>query len=113
MYARLAPFYDFIYGATLEHGRRRATRQLAPQPGDSILEVGIGTALSRRIVLLNHFDLVSASRVDRLVGQMARFVSGVDWNLDRHAFLREVDLVAISTESVNLRVSSFVVCRTP
>jgi len=195
VYARLAPFYDIIYGATLEHGRRRAMRQLAPQPGDSILEVGVGTGLSAllyprecrvaaidlsapmlarartrlerhraahvrlcrmdagrlafrdgqfdavyapyvlnvvpdpihvaremrrvcrpngRIVLLNHFDFVSASRVDRLVGQVARFVSGVDWHLDLHAFLREVDLVAVSTEAVNVPpVSSVVVCRTP
>ncbi|HJZ76682.1 MAG TPA: methyltransferase domain-containing protein [Vicinamibacterales bacterium] len=195
VYARLAPFYDLIYGATLEHGRRRAMRQLSPQPGDSILEVGVGTGLSAllyprecrvaaidlsapmlarartrlerhgathvrlcrmdagrlafrdaefdavyapyvlnvvpdpidvaremrrvcrpngRIVLLNHFDFVSASRVDRVVGRVARFVSGVDWHLDLHAFLREVDLVAVSTESVNVpRVSSVVVCRTP
>ncbi|HMF96263.1 MAG TPA: hypothetical protein VKE96_18295 [Vicinamibacterales bacterium] len=52
--------------------------------------------------------------MDRLVGRMARVVSGVYWNLDLHALLREVDLVAISTESVNVpRVSSVVVCRTP
>jgi phosphatidylethanolamine/phosphatidyl-N-methylethanolamine N-methyltransferase len=195
VYARLAPFYDVIYGASLEHGRRRAMRRLAPQPGEAILEVGVGTGLSSllyprqcrvaaidlsapmlarararldrhgaahvrlcrmdaarlafrdgefdavyapyvlnvvpdpipvaremlrvcrpngRIVLLNHFEHASTSRVDRLVGRVAGFVSGVNWALDLAAFLREVNLVAVSIEPVNVpRVSAVVVCRMP
>lgn len=46
VYARLAPFYDLIYGATLQPGRRRAMRALAPRAGEAILEVGVGTGLS-------------------------------------------------------------------
>src|SRR5262245_37615951 len=45
-YHRLAPLYDVIYGALLEHGRRRALARLAPQAGESILELGVGTGLS-------------------------------------------------------------------
>src|SRR5262245_317953 len=43
IYRRLAPIYDWIYGATLQPGRRRAFSRLTPQPGERILEVGIGT----------------------------------------------------------------------
>jgi len=193
VYARLAPFYDIIYGTVLEHGRRRAIRALAPAPGESILEVGVGTGLSAllypngcrvaaidlsapmltrararlerhaptdvrlcrmdaaclafrdaqfdavyapyvlnvvpdpirvaremqrvcrpdgRIVLLNHFDAADASPVDRVVGRMARLVSGVNWHIDLQAFLRDVNLVAVSVEPVNVpRVSTVVVCR--
>jgi phosphatidylethanolamine/phosphatidyl-N-methylethanolamine N-methyltransferase len=43
LYYRLAPVYDMFYGATLQPGRRRALERLAPQPGESILEIGAGT----------------------------------------------------------------------
>jgi phosphatidylethanolamine/phosphatidyl-N-methylethanolamine N-methyltransferase len=43
---RLAPVYDLIYGVTLNHGRRLAMTRLAPHPGETILEVGVGTGLS-------------------------------------------------------------------
>jgi phosphatidylethanolamine/phosphatidyl-N-methylethanolamine N-methyltransferase len=193
VYARLAPFYDIIYGAPLQHGRRRAMRALAPQAGESILEVGVGTGLSAlhyprecrvaaidlsapmlrraqarfrrrripqvrlcrmdagrlafrdgqfdavyapyvlnvvpdplqaaremrrvcraggRIVLLNHFDEIRASPLDRAIGRLAGLVSGVNWHLDLAALLRELDLTAVATEPVNMPpVSTVVVCR--
>ena len=43
VYARLAPVYDLLYGAMLQPGRKRAMARLAPQAGDLILEVGVGT----------------------------------------------------------------------
>lgn len=46
VYARLAPYYDLLYGVTLEPGRRRALARLDPMRGESILEVGVGTGLS-------------------------------------------------------------------
>jgi len=46
LYERLAPVYDLIYGATLDHGRRQAMSRLAPACGESILEIGVGTGLS-------------------------------------------------------------------
>lgn len=194
LYARLAPFYDVIYGTALQHGRRRAMRQLDPRPGESILEVGVGTGLSAvhyprdcqvtaidlsaqmlerararvarhgtdhvrlcrmdatrlafrdaefdavyapyvlnvvpdpvaaaremlrvcrpdgRLVLLNHFDHVGTQDVvNRVVGRLAGLVSGVNWHLNLEWFLREVGLVAIAIEPVNVpRVSSVVLCR--
>jgi|SRR5215831_10971962 len=46
IYTHLAPLYDVIYGALLHQGRRSAIARLAPQPGESILEIGVGTGLS-------------------------------------------------------------------
>ncbi len=57
VYRRLAPFYDVIYGATLQPGRRRAMARLAPGAGESILEVGVGTGM----------DLVEYPRDCRIV----------------------------------------------
>jgi phosphatidylethanolamine/phosphatidyl-N-methylethanolamine N-methyltransferase len=46
VYKRLAPIYDVVYGALLSHGRRSAIARLEPRPGESILEIGVGTGLS-------------------------------------------------------------------
>src|SRR5215467_11403089 len=35
-----------MYGVALEHGRRQAMTRLALAPGESVLEVGVGTGLS-------------------------------------------------------------------
>ena len=43
IYGSLAPVYDVICGALLQPGRRRAMALLNPQPGERILEVGVGT----------------------------------------------------------------------
>jgi phosphatidylethanolamine/phosphatidyl-N-methylethanolamine N-methyltransferase len=45
-YARLAPLYDLMYGWGLQHGRVRALELMALEPGESVLEVGVGTGLS-------------------------------------------------------------------
>jgi phosphatidylethanolamine/phosphatidyl-N-methylethanolamine N-methyltransferase len=46
IYRRLAPVYDLMYGVALRHGRRQAMARLAPESGESVLEVGVGTGLS-------------------------------------------------------------------
>ena len=43
VYHRLAPIYDIVYGTLLQPGRSRALARLAPRPGESILEIGVGT----------------------------------------------------------------------
>lgn len=47
-YRRMAPFYDWMFGACFEPGRRRAVDTLAPTAGQHILEVGVGTGLALR-----------------------------------------------------------------
>lgn len=46
LYARCASFYDWLCGPVLQAGRREAMRQLALEPGNKILEIGIGTGLT-------------------------------------------------------------------
>jgi phosphatidylethanolamine/phosphatidyl-N-methylethanolamine N-methyltransferase len=43
LYGPLTPLYDVVCGAALEPGRRRAMAHLNPLPGETILEVGVGT----------------------------------------------------------------------
>lgn len=50
-YRRLAPVYDWVFGPSLEKGRRTALRAVEACPGESVLEVGVGTGLS-----LHHWD---------------------------------------------------------
>jgi ubiquinone/menaquinone biosynthesis C-methylase UbiE len=42
-YETLAPLYDAVCGWSLHAGRRRAIALLKPRPGETILEVGVGT----------------------------------------------------------------------
>ncbi len=44
LYARVASVYDHLFGYPLQAGRRAAVERLSIQPGDAILEVGVGTA---------------------------------------------------------------------
>jgi phosphatidylethanolamine/phosphatidyl-N-methylethanolamine N-methyltransferase len=47
-YRRYAPIYDVVFGAIFEPGRRRVVDVLDCQPGEEVLEVGVGTGLSLR-----------------------------------------------------------------
>jgi len=46
VYGRLAGVYDLVYGAVLHPGRLRALERMALQPGERILEVGVGTGIN-------------------------------------------------------------------
>jgi phosphatidylethanolamine/phosphatidyl-N-methylethanolamine N-methyltransferase len=50
IYGSMAPLYDALCGALLQPGRRRAMSLLNPQPGQLILEVGVGTGYG-----VNHY----------------------------------------------------------
>lgn len=45
IYGPLTPIYDVVCGAMLQPGRRRAMQLLNPAPGETVLEVGVGTGL--------------------------------------------------------------------
>lgn len=45
-YRLFAPIYDFVFGLSLQHGRRLAIAALDARPGDRILEVGVGSGMS-------------------------------------------------------------------
>ncbi len=67
-----------------------------------------------RLVFLNHFDRLDGTSTapNRLIGKVARLLSGVNWNLGFPEFLRDTGLEPVSIELVNAaRVSSVVMCR--
>ncbi len=46
VYEKLASVYDLAFGPALHPGRVRAIQRMALQPGDRILEVGVGTGIN-------------------------------------------------------------------
>ena len=46
VYEKLASSYDLIFGPTLHPGRLEAIDRMTIQPGDSVLEVGVGTGIN-------------------------------------------------------------------
>lgn len=49
VYQRLAKVYDWFFGPTLHHGRIEAIRRMELQPGERVLEVGVGTGITASI----------------------------------------------------------------
>ncbi len=45
-YRRYGRLYNFVFGAIMEPGRRQALRIMNCQPGEKVLEVGVGTGLA-------------------------------------------------------------------
>lgn len=45
-YARWSHCYDWVFGPAFDRARRRAIEMLELEPGDRVLEVGVGTGLS-------------------------------------------------------------------
>ena len=46
VYEKLANVYDVLFGPTLHPGRLEAIRRMDIQPGDRVLEVGVGTGIN-------------------------------------------------------------------
>jgi phosphatidylethanolamine/phosphatidyl-N-methylethanolamine N-methyltransferase len=46
VYDKLAKVYDVIFGPTLHPGRLRAIQRMDIQPGERVLEVGVGTGIN-------------------------------------------------------------------
>jgi phosphatidylethanolamine/phosphatidyl-N-methylethanolamine N-methyltransferase len=46
VYEKLASVYDLVFGPTLHPGRIEAIQKMKIQPGDSVLEVGVGTGIN-------------------------------------------------------------------
>lgn len=46
VYDKLASVYDLFFGPALHHGRIQAIERMNIQPGDRILEVGVGTGIN-------------------------------------------------------------------
>jgi phosphatidylethanolamine/phosphatidyl-N-methylethanolamine N-methyltransferase len=75
VYEKLASVYDLIFGPTLHPGRLVARDQMGIQPGNRILEVGVGTGINTSLYpgncRITGIDL-SASMLDKARDRVAR-----------------------------------------
>jgi phosphatidylethanolamine/phosphatidyl-N-methylethanolamine N-methyltransferase len=75
VYEKLASSYDFTFGPTLHTGRLQAIQRMAINPGDRVLEVGVGTginaALYPRDCTVTGIDL-SSSMLEKARDRIAR-----------------------------------------
>jgi phosphatidylethanolamine/phosphatidyl-N-methylethanolamine N-methyltransferase len=75
VYDKLAKVYDWVFGPTLHPGRLEAIQRMSIQPGDRILEVGVGTginvALYPRDCQVTGIDF-SASMLEKARDRVAR-----------------------------------------
>lgn len=55
VYDKLAKVYDIIFGPTLHPGRLRAIERMDIQPGERVLEVGVGTGINLSLYPKNCF----------------------------------------------------------
>ena len=98
-YKRYARFYDFVFGAVFQPGRKAIVECMSCRPGERILEVGVGTGLSLQLypknVLVTGIDI---SR-DMLAQAQARKV--------RDRLDNIVQLSVMDAENMEFEDSSF------
>lgn len=90
VYRLKAPIYNLVFGPCFEPGRRRAVAALDSQPGERILEVGVGTGLA-----LRHWDprahVVGIDLSPQMLAHAERIRRRHDW---RHIRLEVMDAQA-------------------
>jgi len=91
VYSKIASTYDVFFGPALHHGRLRAIARMDLQPGERVLEVGVGTGINLplypRHCRVTGIDF-SSSMLQKAHDKVAK--SGLD-----HVRLYEMDASAI------------------
>ncbi len=105
-YEKVAPVYDWVFGKTMEEGRREAARRV--RPGERVLEVGVGTGLG-----LRHYpsgcEVLGIDICPRMI-RKARWRALVNGNGSR-ILLRCMDATALALpdESFDVVVAPYVI----
>ena len=98
-YRAFAPFYDVVFGPSLQHGRNAVLRALELRPGERVLEIGVGTGLSLPL----YPEHVSVSGIDISREMLAKARARVE---DRQ--LRHIEaLTAMDAQALSFADGSF------
>ena len=73
VYDKLAKVYDITFGPTLHPGRLRAIKRMDIQPGERVLEVGVGTGINLSL----YPKLCSVTGIDFSDAMLERPASGL------------------------------------
>lgn len=108
-YRRYAGIYDALFGPVLHPGRKQVLQAITCQPGDRILEVGVGTGLSLplypRDVRVTGIDLsgeMLARARERVARELLSHVEALlemdaeDMNFPPHSFDKVVAMYVVS-----------------
>ncbi len=82
LYSFYSPFYDYVFGLLLGPGRRQAFNYLRRQPGQKILEVGVGPGSTLEYYPPNSHVVgidISASMIKRARLKASRLNSGTSY----------------------------------
>ena len=111
VYQNLAKVYDFAYGPTLHPGRLKAIQKMAIRPGDSVLEVGVGTGIN--LLLYPRTSRVTGIDLSSQMLDQAR--ERILANGLRHCDVLEMDAAAMSypDESFDVVYASYVISVVP
>jgi phosphatidylethanolamine/phosphatidyl-N-methylethanolamine N-methyltransferase len=110
-YARMAGIYDTIFGSVLWAGRVEAHRALPLAPGSSVLEVGIGTALTAPLYP-SHCPVTGIDLSAPMLEKARTRVSALD---ARHIRLLQMDAMNLRfpDESFDVVYAAYVISTVP
>lgn len=98
-YRRYAPGYDFLFGGVFQAGRRTLIQRMNLQPGDRVLEVGVGTGISLPLYPAD----VQVTGIDVSPEMLER----AQQRCRRHGLQSNVDLLLMDAEQMAFADAAF------
>jgi len=111
VYTTYAGFYDQVFGKVFQEGRESAIRNLNVQPGESVLEVGVGTGIALPMYP-SHCRIVG---IDLSEGMLAKAKERAETQNLSHVQLHLMDASAMEFDdnSFDTVVAAYVVTAVP
>jgi phosphatidylethanolamine/phosphatidyl-N-methylethanolamine N-methyltransferase len=111
VYTTYAGFYDHVFGKVFQEGRESAIRNLNVQPGERVLEVGVGTGIALPMYP-SHCCIVG---IDLSEGMLAKAKERAEVEELSHVQLHRMDAGAMEFEddSFDTVVAAYVVTAVP
>jgi phosphatidylethanolamine/phosphatidyl-N-methylethanolamine N-methyltransferase len=111
VYTTYAGFYDHVFGRVFQEGRESAIRNLNVQPGEKVLEVGVGTGIALPMYP-NHCRIVG---IDLSEGMLAKAKERIRALQLSHVELYRMDAGAMEFEdnTFDTVVAAYVVTAVP